>query len=311
MTAFAAACNVFKQLEDYGVANAQLWYVRRGDAARGPFPEAQVRRYVRLGRIRRGDELSPDGKEWTPLEALAAFAELLAAGSGKILPGDDERASGDRRKASGEDAGTDRRRGDDRRSEESPEVIERRERRARVIRSLRGSHGSDRLPLFVAAGVMAAILLFGYWLAPSARVSKPQCGAPPGPGVNWSNCNLEAARADNADLVNAELRNARLQGASFLGARLNEADVAYADLSFADMSYANLEGADLKGATLRQADLTYANLRGSNLSYADLTGAALGGADLTGARLGNAIWIDKTVCSPGSVGRCLHASPQP
>lgn len=286
------------------MANAQLWYVRRGETTHGPYPEAQIRRYIRLGRIRRDDELSQDGKEWGSLEA---HAQLFAGGSGKILPRDDERDAYDRRCAdSAGGASPERRSGDERRDEESAEILARRERRARVIRSLRDSTGSERWPLVVAGIVVVVVLLGGYWLAPSAKVAKAQCSAPPAPGINWSNCNLEALRAQQADLVQAHLRNARLQGAIFLGARLNDADIAYADLSFADMSYADLHGADLKGAALRKANLTYANLSGSDLSFADLSGATLGGADLSGARLDNAIWIDKTVCGPGSVGRCLR-----
>lgn len=45
----------------------QTWYVRRGDQQRGPYDTEALQRYMLLGRIRVGDELSADGRVWERL----------------------------------------------------------------------------------------------------------------------------------------------------------------------------------------------------------------------------------------------------
>ena len=53
------------------------WYVRRSGDVRGPFAAAQVARYIILGRVRLGDEVSRDGTDWVP---LGSRTELLPVG---------------------------------------------------------------------------------------------------------------------------------------------------------------------------------------------------------------------------------------
>ena len=43
------------------------WYARRDGKVRGPYRPDQVTRYILLGRIRLGDELSEDGRRWQPV----------------------------------------------------------------------------------------------------------------------------------------------------------------------------------------------------------------------------------------------------
>jgi hypothetical protein len=42
----------------------QQWYVRKGARTHGPFPAEQIAREILLGRIRKKDEISLDGKHW-------------------------------------------------------------------------------------------------------------------------------------------------------------------------------------------------------------------------------------------------------
>ncbi len=60
--------------EDEHPQQRALWYTRRGVSIRGPFPEELVRRYVLLGRLGKGDEVSRDRTLWEP---LSAHAELI------------------------------------------------------------------------------------------------------------------------------------------------------------------------------------------------------------------------------------------
>lgn len=49
---------------------AQQWYVRRGKRIHGPYPNATLKRYLLLGRIRLSDRISVDGLSWQPLPSL-------------------------------------------------------------------------------------------------------------------------------------------------------------------------------------------------------------------------------------------------
>ena len=46
-----------------------VWYVRRGRQRRGPYDTRRLERYMLLGRIREGDEVSADGRRWERLDA--------------------------------------------------------------------------------------------------------------------------------------------------------------------------------------------------------------------------------------------------
>jgi len=302
----------------------QLWYTRRGDEIRGPYPAGLITRYILLGRIRDTDELSIDQQEWAPvsehpdlipdvlktdLSTEEAQERLLAA-----RRWEDERRGEERRgPREGQQEGDDRRARQDRRGPEAPEVVSHRtvtlalEKEARAGRKGHVLRGTGTLVLIIL------ILGIGWYYASQqeplvykVRLGDAEhCSAPPAPRVDWSNCHLEGGEWNNADLANARLRNATLTGAQLAGARLTDGDLAYANLSFASLRDADLSRAVLLGTNLQRADLANVNLQDADLSYANLTGAAMRGANLANARLDNAIWVDKSVCAPGSLGRCI------
>jgi len=285
---------------------SRLWFVRRGETVRGPFPTALVKRYLILGRLRQTDELSLDRQAWQAVSTYPMFAPTqLAEDATVALAREDERKPGDRRSNEPPDNPyKERRSGTDRRTQESPELVEYRQRRARVVQSLKPARQSNRIPVLIALTLLAGIIISGFLFKPTTLVSGPACDTPAAPGVNWSNCRKEQADLTRADLSKAALRNSRLTAARLAGADLAGSDLAYADLVGADLSNAQLQGAIVVGTNLRQANLSSANLEGADLSYADLTGATLDGAALKGTSLGNAIWPDGKVCARGSLGTC-------
>ncbi len=190
-----------------------------------------------------------------------------------------------------------------------PRLEEHRRLRARYIEGQ--LRPADRRLYHYSAiiGILGVILYVALEVGPTPSTSGPECAAAPGPGVNWSSCDLAGLDATGAVLSGATLRNSSLAGARLSAARLPRADLSYADLSGADLSYSEAAGSVLIGANLRGADLTYARLHGADLSYANLSGATLGGAELHNARLDRAIWLDGSMCAQGSVGRCLPSIP--
>jgi hypothetical protein len=293
------------------MSQGRLWFVRRGETVRGPFHSALIKRYLLVGRIKPTDEVSLDRHDWLPVTAYPAFAAEqpsasgMAAVSASVLGSEDERRPGDRRQGEGDSPYKNQRSGKDRRAPEAPEVLERRQRRARVLASLKGGPINNRVPALVAVLLFVAIVVSGILFTPQSRQPEPVCDAAAAPGVDWANCRKEGIDLAGADLQHAVLRNAVLTGANLAGAKLVGADLAYADFSNADFSSAAVNGADLKGANLRKARLAGANFEDADLSYADLTGADIEGTDFKGARLESAIWVDGRECVAGSVGRCV------
>jgi len=289
----------------------KVWYVRRGDAIRGPFPAAQVARYAILGRIRLGDEVSRDGTRWAPLRehpdllpaALHDGADEAALGQIRLR--EDERTGIDRRAGRvPEPDMAERRTGEDRRRPEPPEVLRRRQSRTAFLQGLRrGARSEWRIWAGLAAG-SAVVLTVALWTTTPTRSPGPRCNADPAPGVDWHDCRLERLDVRGLDLSGASLRDARARDANMASARLAGADLAYAELAGARLTGAELAGASLVGANLSGVDLSEANLSGADLSYADLYRANLAGAILKDAKLGRAVWIDGRVCGPDSLSTC-------
>lgn len=285
----------------------RLWYVRRGEVVKGPFQTSLVQRYIILGRIKPTDEVSLDREAWQhpgdhPMFSPARLAEQRDA----VLAREDERKPGDRRHNEPPDNPyKERRSGIDRRAAEEPETVERRQRRARVLESLKPERQSNLVPAVIATVVTLVIVISGFLFKRDGSIDIAVCDATPRPGINWSNCRKEGVVARGVDMHDAILRNARLTGADLSGSKLGGADIAYADLVGANLAGADLGRANLKGATMRKADLSSAQLQDADLSYADLSDALLDGARLDGARLGNAIWSDGRTCKPESIGDCL------
>lgn len=299
-----------------------LWYTRRGAKIRGPFPAGLVTRYMVLGRILPEDELSTDRAMWRRADSvweLKPDALRSSGGGGTGSPRleqarrwEDERRGFDRRASESpetENLHREQRRGTERRANQLQEQVQHQLASYQVRKSLEPQPAYKPLRVMLVV-VVALILAALMYLTPRNELpTLVRCDAPPAPQVNWNNCSLQGVQLEGRDLRISKMRNTDLAGASLRGALLAESDLAYSNLSLTNLSYADLERADLIGATLRNADLSSANLRSANLSYTDLTGASLGGADISNAKLDNAIWLDGSLCAPGSLGQCLGASP--
>jgi len=287
-------------------SQGRLWYVRRGEVVKGPFQTALIKRYLIMGRIRAADELSLDKEVWHVPSHYPMFSrEKLEEDRAILLAREDERRGVDRRhNESPDNPHKDRRSGAERRSAEPPEAVARRQRRQRVLASLRPTRQSNVAPALISAFAVALIVVSGFLFKPRGGGAEPNCEAAPAPGVNWSNCRREAIDAHGSDLHGANLRSARLTGANLEAVQLQAGDLAYADLVGATLIDSDLSGANLKGTALRKAVLTGVRFRGADLSYADLSDAVIDGATFEEARLDNAIWIDGRTCAPGSVGAC-------
>ncbi|NNJ94733.1 MAG: hypothetical protein HKP57_08325 [Halobacteria archaeon] len=53
--------------------SAKCWYARRDGVVRGPFSASEVTRYILLGRISLDDDVSDDRKTWRNLKTVAAM----------------------------------------------------------------------------------------------------------------------------------------------------------------------------------------------------------------------------------------------
>ena len=292
-----------------------LWYVRRGETVKGPFPAEQIRHYVLLGRIHETDEVCQDKKNWAVLvnfphlvpneikskENDQARSELIRA---QIRA--DERYHPDRREGeTSEDAAKYKRRGDERRSPEPDELIRARELWIDQQKRVRSRKPASYWPMIVLIVVFALVVMQLFSREIAIDVAKPDCTARAFTNVNWSFCqkdraalvgkNLKHSTLVSISLVNAQLSNSQLQGSD-----LSYANLKGANMKFTDLSNARLMGANLVGASLHSAILSHSDLR-----YANLSGAILQNAELTGARFDNAIWVDGNTCRPGSIGRCI------
>lgn len=285
-------------------ARSNIWYVRRGELVRGPYPRGLIMRYIVLGRIAVDDELSPDGKNWLPLPDLP---ELIPP----VMLGDQERLRAARRwenerRPDGSGSSDDGREGERRqREDEVPAPALRHEDLALQI--------AQRRRLRRGAAAVACLLLAVFGAAVVFHPASPppadsDCLLPAHPGVNWNHCAMDGRFLAGSDLSGAYMNSMSLNGADLSAARLAGVDLSFSNLSRADLRTADLRGARLVGASLRNADLSGARLERADLSYADLRGAMLFGAELTQVRLDSAIWIDGRLCAPGSAGECRAAS---
>lgn len=292
----------------------QNLYVRHNNEIKGPFPRGLVRNFVLIGRFKVEDEASGDGESWFEIQSdpslipkemrnlkTKADRERLERAQRR----QDERSQDRRTDMSHSDDSE--RRGQDRRQKEPGEVIEHREHVNKLITNYRDKK-QTYLPLVVMGVILAVIFIFTLQIEqqnPASVLQKPDCHSSPAPGVVWRNCSKEGLVAVSVNLKGADMLNADLRGADLHGSNLQFSKLLYANLSMANLSYADLRFAQLYGAGLRNADLTNANLTSANLSYANLKGAKIGGAQLINTRFDRTIWIDGTICKPGSIGVCL------
>jgi len=290
------------------MSHRQLWYVRRGDKVRGPFPTQVVANNTLLGRFLPGDEVSLDQLEWKPLVTVAELLPQELLELPKVTDPEQRLWLEERLKAAHRWA--DERTHEERRhAEEAAERGTRddgardKERRSADMDSdvLALPHHHAALPpesglrryLGVVAGLGAVMLLVALGLIYYQPVNpvkvgvvpvQPLCGKAAAPGVNWSGCDK--------------------QGVLLRGADLTRGNLDYANLSLADLSGSRLAHVSLVGANLKAADLSNADLSNADLNNADLSAANLAAANLTGAVLDHAIWGDGRVCAVGSLGQC-------
>lgn len=280
---------------------AQIWYVRRGELVRGPYPRGLIMRYVILGRIVADDELSADCINWVSLADLPELIPPVMHGeSGALVAArrwENERRAGPAEQGAAE---SERRRAGD----EVPAPVLRHEDLAlQAARRRRLQHRAALLAVLLLAGFGAVLLLY------PAAVPPPDsdCLLAPAPGVNWNHCAMDGRFLAGADLGDAHMNSMSLNGANLSAARLAGADLSFSNLSRTDLRDTDLRGAQLIGASLRNADMAGARLDRADLSYADLRGAMLLGTELARARLDSAIWVDGRVCGSGSIGECRSA----
>jgi hypothetical protein len=283
-----------------------LWYVRRGEVWKGPFPIAVIERNIGLGRIVADDQLSTDAAHWRPAHLFPDF-DLLCPKAGRPVPARLDERQRERRRAlaAAPESSDPARRQRERRRAESPEVVGRRGRSDAFWLSARRVRPSSRGVSLTIATLLLGLGAGSWFLHGSPGPEARDCAAPPQPGRVWDFCDKQGADLRSAQLARASLRNASLAGADLRDADLRGAALAYANLTRADLVGADLSGADLKGATLSGADLGRARLRNVNLRFADLSGAELSASELTGADFGNAIWSSGEVCAAVSIGACV------
>ncbi len=148
------------------------------------------------------------------------------------------------------------------------------------------------------------------------------CASPPGPNLNFSECDLTSDSWGYADLSGTLLNGATVTSiaaydADLAGANLSGAFGSSADFGYANLTDANLSNADLHtptpctvcteflGANLTNAKMANANLGGADFSSANLTGATMTGANVTGAAWFNTICPDGTN-SNNDGGTCVR-----
>ena len=234
-----------------------LWYTRRNDEIRGPFPARQVTRYILLGRIRKDDELSHDCENWRRvqdcldlipdemknLETEEDYRRLELA-----RMREDERRGGDQRCDTQrmDAANVERRRAGDRRKPESAAVQRHRELRNRALQTtytLARAMSPGVITVTVVCAV-ALLLLFARF-TPQGTGQMADCDAPAAPHVNWTNCSRPGLVANGTDLTGIWGRNMDLTGARLVGSRLAGADLAFSTLNISDLRHADLSNARL------------------------------------------------------------------
>ncbi|MBI3771234.1 MAG: pentapeptide repeat-containing protein [Gammaproteobacteria bacterium] len=297
----------------------QLWYTRRNDDVRGPFPQRVIAQYLLIGRLHDSDEVSLDRKSWQKInEVEELIPEVMKADLTDPIAQDrleaarraaDERSL-DRRQQ--QDNPDQNRRGTDRREFESPEEVT--YRKARLERMLEARRDQPSMMLVIPfLGVVLGVMIWVIWeYKPETQFSNAaDCAAAPGPKVNWNNCFMQGIDLQQINMRGAEAMNANFSGSNFSGVVLADADLSYTNLSMSEMVQSDFRFAKLVGAAFQGSNLQGADLSGSDLSYADFWGADLSGAKLEGAKLDRAIWVDRTICAMGSVGRCIPGGKFP
>lgn len=323
------------------MSGQRLWYTRRGQIIRGPFPSGLISRYLLLGRIVDSDEVSTDQIHWRLVSEHPSLypselkSDLTDPGNRQRLEmarmREDERRR-DRRDEERHDMGPDGRVYDpnDRRAPEDEDILQRRDTRNRVAEAFT-SPGMQQQRRLVGGIIIAFLLvmLIAFLITPEQDEYTFHCLQEPVVGVNWNGCKKNAEDLRQLNLEHSNLANAYFNDSIMIETNLSYSLLEYsqflrANLSTANLSYAQMKGSVLQSAMLRDVNMYRAkmswsifrdaNMQGAilieaDLSNADLRGALLEDANLSGAVLDHAIWIDGSRCAEGSVGKCIPVQP--
>ena len=145
-----------------------------------------------------------------------------------------------------------------------------------------------RRPSGLTFGAMAAAAVLAVVFSGEALAG---CSDPPGPKVDWSNCNKvrKSMKGDNFSgaIFNAtDLSRSDFLGAKFVKADLTEANLYRARLNEADLTDAVMIKVEATRANFVKATLTRTKAAKAELLRADFTGAKITESDLSKAELG-------------------------
>ncbi len=288
---------------------SEQWYIRRGEVIRGPFTEAKIAHYLLHGRIKKNDELSQDRKKW---QFSSEFPQLLP-----LMLQDASDDAFQRQQLMARKQWERQRELSRNESRYLPllteidgdsvevTVLDGGEAVSAVASGLNEKNPLNRMLVgCVTFSLLAAMGVMIYLNSPEPEVGGIDCTVSASPKVNWSNCQMAAARLPNVDLSGALMKNMNLSRADLRGSQLMGANLSFSNLSAGLLNDADVRQATLVGANLSGADLEGAVFDGADLSYADFGGANLLGTSFNGVKLDKAIWRDGRVCAEGSIGIC-------
>ena len=282
-----------------------LWYVRQNGEVMGPFPSRVLTDNLILGRLSMDDQACLDLESWQAISDISVLhPEQGINVQTKITL--DERNGFDRRQSSDGNSRNKRPRSKERRAQENPDIIRRRQFHTVLMRKFREQQSPILWPLVAVAFILISVVGTAIFSPTLLPISQVDCHAPADIAVNWNNCYKPNLQLANTTMNNAQLRSARLSNSNLINATLTSADMAYADLSFSALNYSQLQNVNMVGVNLEQADLSRADLSNADLSYANLLNANLDGAILDNVSFDNAIWPNGDICSVQSVGQCIR-----
>ena len=286
----------------------RLWYVKRGDDFKGPFPAAMVEDDIALGRIIESDQLSQDLQSWQPAHEYPKFADLNVRRAALLYQRRIDQRQAERRRSALKPLIETRARSD-RRQTEADEIVRLRAKSRFVWLGLMPPRLTWR-KVIVGAVITFILFCIGAQLLRQTRSARVvDCHARAAPNVVWDACDLRATNLHGVDLSHASMRGVSLRNVDLRSVRLFNANLSYADLSATNLAGVDLRNADLTGANLQRANLVGANLTAANLEFSDLRHAALSDAVLVRARLNQALWQTGMTCSRDSLGVCLIEKP--
>ncbi len=219
------------------------WFVRRGNAVRGPYSSMRVRHFVLEEKLGLDDEVSADRKTWKRLGSVAEVVPLQMRDDGDSI--------------------------------DAPEGETKEGRRAWPAMLIALLIIAALISGVYFAGDQTESRPIDCAAAPEPAAAFDGCRLT---GVDWRSSALAGATFANAALADAILVEADLYRADLRYVDLSGADLSYARLEQAVLKGANLRHVDLTNADLRNADLSFADLSRARIGGARFESARLEGA---------------------------------